>query len=432
MSEDASLFGLAGKRILIDTCVGNHKSRKARPKWDMMNTPYLDRLKAAGVTPDQIDMVMCTHLHVDHVGWNTRLDNGRWVPTFKNAKYVWSQEDFDFYKQLDADPEKGPANGGSFRDSVLPVVDAGLVKMVKGAAEIEDGLKIVPSPGHTPGTIRIEFESKGEKAVFCGDILHHAVQIYNPDWNSFACLDAANARKSRRATIEDIVANRLMDAEAKARGIRVAVDPDEAYVGEALEHRERVDEVAGRREVAVRLLGDRVGDPAEGHERLREERVHEELERRRRRAGRGMAEGGGGDRRFQADDDHGGGEAGAGDADGFRPGKGEGTGRDGAAAGGVENPIAQHLVEGLVRVALFIGYLMVIARAPDVRRVFQYHGAEHKAINAYEAGLPLDIAHVRQQTLIHPRCGTSFLLVVVVLLLLVLVLVVVWQMRRIF
>jgi glyoxylase-like metal-dependent hydrolase (beta-lactamase superfamily II) len=123
------------------------------------------------------------------------------VPTFKNAKYVWSQEDFDFYKELDAG-EKGPANGGSFRDSVLPVVEMGKVQMVKGGAEIEDGLRITPAPGHTPGTVRIEFESQGRKALFCGDILHHAVQVYHPEWNSFACLDQDNARKSRRAAIE--------------------------------------------------------------------------------------------------------------------------------------------------------------------------------------------------------------------------------------
>ena len=134
LSIHSWLLRVGGKTILIDTCVGNHKSRKHRPKWDMMNTPYLDRLKAAGVTPDQIDMVMCTHLHVDHVGWNTRLENGRWVPTFKNAKYVWSQEDFDFYKALDTDPQKGPANGGSFRDSVLPVVETGKVADGEGRA----------------------------------------------------------------------------------------------------------------------------------------------------------------------------------------------------------------------------------------------------------------------------------------------------------
>jgi len=202
LSVHSWLLNIGGKRILIDTCVGNHKPRPHRPKWHLMETKYLERLKAAGVTPDQVDMVMCTHLHVDHVGWNTRLDDGRWVPTFRNAKYVWSQDDFDFYGKLDKDPEKGPANGGSFRDSVLPVVEAGLARMVKGAAELDEHLRITPAPGHTPGTIRIELDSRGQKAVFCGDILHHALQVYHPEWNSFACLDQDNARKSRRATVE--------------------------------------------------------------------------------------------------------------------------------------------------------------------------------------------------------------------------------------
>ena len=122
LSVHSWLLTVGGKRILIDTCVGNHKSRPHRPKWHLMETPYLARLKAAGVEPDQVDMVMCTHLHVDHVGWNTRLENGKWVPTFKNAKYVFSRTDYDHYLKVDTDPKTAPANAGSFRDSVLPVV----------------------------------------------------------------------------------------------------------------------------------------------------------------------------------------------------------------------------------------------------------------------------------------------------------------------
>jgi glyoxylase-like metal-dependent hydrolase (beta-lactamase superfamily II) len=202
LSVHSWLLRVGGKNILIDTCVGNHKPRAARPKWNMMESKYLERLTATGVNPDQIDMVMCTHLHVDHVGWNTRLENGRWVPTFKNAKYVFSREDYDFYQRIDSDPQKGPANLGSFRDSVLPVVEAGLAQMVSGASDLDENLRIEPAPGHTPGTIAIKFESQGEKALFCGDILHHAVQVYNPAWNSFACLDAENARKSRLAALE--------------------------------------------------------------------------------------------------------------------------------------------------------------------------------------------------------------------------------------
>ena len=171
LSVHSWLLSVGGKRILIDTCVGNH-------------------------------MVMCTHLHVDHVGWNTRLENGKWVPTFKNAKYVFSRADYDHYLKVDTDPKTAPANAGSFRDSVLPVVEAGLSQLVDGAAQLDENLKVEPAPGHTPGTIAIKFESRGEKALFCGDILHHALQVYHPEWNSFACAEAVGARKSRREALE--------------------------------------------------------------------------------------------------------------------------------------------------------------------------------------------------------------------------------------
>ncbi len=203
LSMHSWLISIGGRTILIDACVGNHKPRPARPKWHLMETRYLEHLAAAGVQPEQIDMVMCTHLHVDHVGWNTRLDNGRWVPTFPNARYVFSQADYDHYLALDRDPEKGPANHGSFRDSVLPVVDAGLAQMVSGVHTVDEHLSIEPAPGHTPGTVAINLASRGERAVFCGDILHHAVQVFHPEWNSFACADAINARKSRRRVLED-------------------------------------------------------------------------------------------------------------------------------------------------------------------------------------------------------------------------------------
>jgi glyoxylase-like metal-dependent hydrolase (beta-lactamase superfamily II) len=167
-----------------------------------MESKYLERLKEAGVEPDQVDMVMCTHLHVDHVGWNTRLENGKWVPTFRNARYVFSRTDYDHYLKVDSDPKTGPANAGSFRDSVLPVVEAGLSQMIDGAARLDENMEIAPAPGHTPGTIAIKLESRGEKALFCGDILHHALQVYHPEWNSFACGEAVGARKSRREALE--------------------------------------------------------------------------------------------------------------------------------------------------------------------------------------------------------------------------------------
>ena len=202
LSIHSWLLKVGGKTILIDTCVGNHKPRPHRPLWHMMETKYLERLAAAGVRPEQVDMVMCTHLHVDHVGWNTRLENGKWVPTFPNARYVFSKTDYDHYLKLDSDPATGPVNGGSFRDSVLPVVEAGLAQMTEGEGALDEYLTVTPAPGHTPGTIAIKFQSRGEKALFCGDILHHAIQVYHPEWNSFACGEPVGARTSRRAALE--------------------------------------------------------------------------------------------------------------------------------------------------------------------------------------------------------------------------------------
>ena len=197
------LVEIGGRKILIDTCVGNHKSRKARPFWDNMNTPWLERLAAAGVKPEEIDMVMCTHLHVDHVGWNTRLDNGRWVPTFPNAKYVFSKTDYDFFNAIERDPKTTPAIHGAFADSVLPIVEAGLCRMVDGAQAIEENISIEPSPGHTPGHFVVQLDSQSRKAYFAGDVIHHAIQVYHPHWNSFACLDQDTARVSRRRLLEN-------------------------------------------------------------------------------------------------------------------------------------------------------------------------------------------------------------------------------------
>jgi glyoxylase-like metal-dependent hydrolase (beta-lactamase superfamily II) len=214
LSVHSWLLEAGSKKILIDTCVGNHKQRPHRPKWHLMEKPYLARLAAAGVRPEEIDLVMCSHLHVDHVGWNTRLENGRWVPTFPNAKYVFSREDYDHFTAIDRDLVKGPAGGGSFRDSVLPVVEAGLAQMVSGGGALDEYLSYEPTPGHTPGSITIKLADRGQQAAFCGDVLHHALQVHHPDWNSFACGDPVNARLSRRKVLEHCAGTgaRLMPA----------------------------------------------------------------------------------------------------------------------------------------------------------------------------------------------------------------------------
>jgi glyoxylase-like metal-dependent hydrolase (beta-lactamase superfamily II) len=201
LSIHSWLIRAGGRTILIDTCVGNHKTRLTRPKWHLMESRYLARLAEAGVRPEEIDLVMCTHLHADHVGWNTRLDNGRWVPTFPKARYVFSKADYDHYLALDREG-KAPANHGSFRDSVLPVVEAGLAQMVSGATVLDEHLSLAPAPGHTPGSVVVKLASQGKSAFFPGDVLHHAIQVYHPEWNSFVCADAAKARQSRRMVLE--------------------------------------------------------------------------------------------------------------------------------------------------------------------------------------------------------------------------------------
>jgi glyoxylase-like metal-dependent hydrolase (beta-lactamase superfamily II) len=184
--------------VLVDTCVGNDK-RSDYPAWHMKSWPYLARLAAAGVAPEQVDFVMCTHMHADHIGWNTRLEDGRWVPTFPNARYVFSKAEYDHYRALDrSSPEGRP----SFRDSVLPVVEAGRAQMVEGSHALEDGFLIEPAPGHTPGHVTIKLAAGEARAIFTGDIMHHALQVHYPTWNSEFCADVDQARATRRKVLE--------------------------------------------------------------------------------------------------------------------------------------------------------------------------------------------------------------------------------------
>ena len=205
LSVHSWLITIGGKRILIDTCVGNHKSRPARPKWHLMETPYLARLKAAGVDPDQVDMVMCTHLHVDHVGWNTRLDNGKWVPTFPNARYVMSRTDHDFWKEEAARPGTEAFKVNTYNDSVLPIVEARKAEFVTGEHAMCGCMTIRPTPGHTPGQIRFDLESRGKRAIFAGDALHNPVQVPLWRWNSVFCEDREQARLTRHKLLADCV-----------------------------------------------------------------------------------------------------------------------------------------------------------------------------------------------------------------------------------
>lgn len=188
--------------ILIDTCFGNHRNRPGFRDGHQLDKPWLQNLAAAGVKREEVDFVLCTHLHIDHVGWNTMEVNGRYVPTFPNARYLFSRADFEHYDaENKANPER-PAQHGAFNDGVLPIVEAGMADMVDSEHAIDDNLLIRSAPGHTPGSITLQASSKGEQGLFTGDILHHPLQVWHPEWNSRFCVDPPAAARSRRRVLE--------------------------------------------------------------------------------------------------------------------------------------------------------------------------------------------------------------------------------------
>jgi glyoxylase-like metal-dependent hydrolase (beta-lactamase superfamily II) len=191
---------LDGTRVLVDTCVGNAKPRPGLPEWSGLKTAFLDRLATAGLGPDDIDFVICTHFHFDHVGWNTSLAEGKWVPTFSRARYIFSKDEFDYWR---TQPENENADDrAGFADSVLPVVEAGLAELVPPDHEVCAGISLLATPGHTPGHVSVRVESQGERAIITGDALHHPCQVAHPEWSEFSDFDPGLARRSRLALLE--------------------------------------------------------------------------------------------------------------------------------------------------------------------------------------------------------------------------------------
>jgi len=206
--------------ILIDTSTGNDKQRPYAPVFDQLNGPYLDRLAAAGVLPEAVDYVLLTHLHADHVGWNTRLVGGQWTPTFPNAKYIFSMVEQNYNESLAEerapvggipDPALGPAVGKPwplvYDDSVKPVIEAGLAQMIALGGEgvgqgVLDGFSFIPTPGHSVDHASIRFISRGEEALFSGDLMHHPLQVYETGLHSCFCEFPEAALRSRQWGLE--------------------------------------------------------------------------------------------------------------------------------------------------------------------------------------------------------------------------------------
>ena len=193
---------------VVDTCCGNHKPRPRVPAWNNLNQPYLENMAALGVRPEQVDFVMCTHLHVDHVGWNTRLINGRWVPTFPKARYLMGRAEFRHWEAVHRANPPTPVNHGSFEDSVLPVVAAGQAEFVETDHLLFDdrdaGVRFAPAPGHTAGNMQIHLKGGSDHAVMSGDVIHHPIQCAEPWLSNAADVDPAAALATRVTLLEEL------------------------------------------------------------------------------------------------------------------------------------------------------------------------------------------------------------------------------------
>jgi glyoxylase-like metal-dependent hydrolase (beta-lactamase superfamily II) len=190
--------------ILVDSCVGNDKERPRNPHWHQRRGTYLEDLAVAGLTPEDIDIVMCTHLHADHVGWNTRLQNGAWVPTFPNARYLFAKKEVEYWQQMLQDSPPDSVNHGSWADSVAPIFDAGQAVLVASDQEVADGVALLPAPGHTPGNVMVKLDELGERAYVTGDVIHHPIQVEHPEWSTCFCWDPQQSAETRIKTLTTV------------------------------------------------------------------------------------------------------------------------------------------------------------------------------------------------------------------------------------
>ena len=181
-------------RILVDTCIGCGKSSDEVPEWQYLrDRRWLRNLEAAGVAPADIDYVFCTHLHLDHCGWNTRLRDGRWVPTFANARYILARDEYAAAEII---------GGPVFEENVLPVMEAGQAVLVDGDYALDDEIWLTPSPGHTAGHVCVNFASGGRGATMIGDAMHSPLQVAEPGWSPNFDHDRKRSALTRRALLD--------------------------------------------------------------------------------------------------------------------------------------------------------------------------------------------------------------------------------------
>jgi glyoxylase-like metal-dependent hydrolase (beta-lactamase superfamily II) len=200
MSIHALLVEAPGRRIIVDTCLGNDKQNRRIPTWNERSGPFLDDLTAAGFPPETIDTVLCTHLHVDHVGWNTRLVDGQWVPTFPKARYLFGRIEYEHWTTQTERPDMLPV----VADSIRPIFESRLAELVELDHKICAEVSLMASTGHSPGHASVLISSKGKRAMITGDFAHHPCQFAHPGWASTADYDAKAGEATRRRILGEL------------------------------------------------------------------------------------------------------------------------------------------------------------------------------------------------------------------------------------
>jgi glyoxylase-like metal-dependent hydrolase (beta-lactamase superfamily II) len=186
--------------VLVDTCTGEDKGYPA--PMDFPKQPWLDNFAAAGLAFEDIDYVFCTHLHIDHCGWNTRLQNGRWVPTFPKAKYVFHKDEYAHWEAATQRGESPPGNVWTY--NCRPIVEAGQALLVDDAYQLDDTFSLTPTPGHSPHHCCVDIRSRGQHAIVTGDMMHHVLQCREPAWSTIFDTDAKAAEQSRRKFLSQV------------------------------------------------------------------------------------------------------------------------------------------------------------------------------------------------------------------------------------
>jgi glyoxylase-like metal-dependent hydrolase (beta-lactamase superfamily II) len=203
------------KSILIDTGIGNDKVRTDVPEWANLQTDFLKKLADIGVAEADIDIVTCTHLHMDHVGWNTRLKGNILVPTFPNARYLFVQKEYEYWEQK---PDREIVDDkAAFDDSVSPIINARLAKLVEVDYKLDRNIRFIPTPGHTPNHVSVFVESQNQRAVISGDFLHHPCQIAKPEW-----ITAADTFPDKAVATRQKILNQIADTDTLLIGSHFA------------------------------------------------------------------------------------------------------------------------------------------------------------------------------------------------------------------